>query len=334
MIPCKDAGTRRHKAQTPRLEAHMKNQDWKFDLQLFADGGAGAAGGEGGADTGAEGEAAVPVNPNRKQRKSNPLANVKYGIQPEQQAREASAAPQGEETPADPDAEWNAAKEKYRELYQRDTTNIVKERLKNSKQAEAQMEKLAPVLAGLAQKYGKDTTDLDGIIAAYTDDDSLYEQEAMERGLDVSVLKHIKQLEADKAASEAKAVAQRNQAHIQGLWEQGEALKQIFPGFDLWTELQNPQFMRLTSPEVGISVEDAYHLIHRKEIQAASAQIVAQKTQQKLSQAAASGVRRPSENGSQSVSSALDIRDDPSKWSKADREEVKRRARSGEKIFL
>ncbi len=317
----------------------MFNLDWKF-APLFAPDG-GAVGGEGGADAGAQGEDAVSVNPNRRQRKGNPLANVRYGIQPEQpKPEEPAPAPEGKEEPADLDAEWDALKKgKFKDYFGRDTENIIKERLKKPNEAKAQMEKLAPVLENLAQKYGiKDVSDIDGLVAAYTNDDSLYAEEAEKRGMDIPTLKVVKQLETEKAQREAQdrqnAIDQRNQAHLQNLVQQSEALKQAFPSFDLVQEFQNPQFVRLTSPEVGISVEDAYHLIHRKEIQAASAQVIAEKAQQKLSQATASGMRRPSENGSQSVSPALDIRDDPSKWSKADREEVKRRVRMGERILL
>jgi hypothetical protein len=98
--------------------------------------------------------------------------------------------------------------------------------------------------------------------------------------------------------------------------------------------MQNPVFQRLTSPEVGIDVETAYWTLHRQELQTAAMQVAAQKTSQKLSQSIQSGINRPAENGSRNVSPALDIRDDPSKWSKADREEVKRRVRNGERIIL
>ena len=154
----------------------------------------------------------------------------------------------------------------------------------------------------------------------------------------VSAYKQLKALEADKAQREAQEAQslqeQQFQQHIQGLIAQGEKLKATFPGFDLRTELQNPTFQRLTSPEVGIDVETAYWTIHRNELQTAAMQVAAQKTSQKLSQSIQSGITRPAENGSRNVSPALDIRDDPSKWSKNDREEVKRRVRNGERIIL
>lgn len=317
--------------------------DGKFDLTLFDGGAAGAgAGGDGGAgaDAGATGqEDAAPVNPNRRQKRTNPLANVRYGIQPTQttEGAQVTAAPESEEQP-NLDEEWQTVKEKFKEQFGRDTANIVKDRLKNSKQAEAQMQKLAPILTAMAEKYGKGADDIDGIVAAYTDDDSLYEAEAMERGLPVSVVKQIRQLEADKQARDQQAQQDEQtrmiQQHIQQMAVDFEKVRSSFPNADLRTELQNPAFARLTSPEVGVSVSDAYWLIHRNEIEPQAMQVAAQKTQQKMSQAIQSGMRRPSENGSKATAPALDIRDDPRLWSKQDREEVKRRARTGEKIYL
>ena len=315
--------------------------DGELDLTLFDDGGSAAGGDGGAASAGAEvQEAAAPVNPNRRQRRENPLANVRYGIQPEQQSGNAqgNAAPAEQEAQPNLDEEWKTVKERFKEQFGRDTASIVKDRLKNSKQAETQMQKLAPILTAMAEKYGKGADDIDGIVAAYTDDDSLYEAEAMERGLPVSVVKQIKQLEADKAARDQQAQQDEQtrmfQQHIQRMATDFEAVKAAFPNADLRTELQNPAFARLTSPEVGVSVNDAYWLIHRNEIEPQAMQIAAQKTQQKMSQAIQSGMRRPSENGSKQVSPALDIRDDPSKWSKQDREEVKRRVRMGEPVYL
>ena len=314
-----------------------EKQIWKFDLTLFDGGaGAGAGGGEGGAgaDTGVDAGDAVPTNPNRR-RKENPLAHVRYG----KQEGAPTEVAQAQETQTDPEAEWKAMKEKHKELFGRDTSAIVQERLKNSKQAEATLAKLAPVFEGLGKKYGKDAADIDGILAAYTDDDSLYEEEAAEAGMTVSAYKQLKQLQDDKKARDAQEAQslqeQQMQRHIQGMIQDFETnVKSVFPHADLRAELQNPQFARLTSPEVGLSAKDAYWLMHREEIQSQAMQVAVQKSQQKMSMAVQSGRNRPVENGARAVSPALEIRDDPSKWSRADRDEVKRRVRNGEKIVL
>lgn len=313
-----------------------KDVAWKFDLTLFDGGaGAGAGGGEGGtgSDAGATAEAAAPT-PTRRH-KENPLAHVRYGKQEEAP----QAAPQAQEEQADPEGEWKAAKEKYKDYFNRDTSSIVQDRLKNSKQAEATLAKLTPLLEQTAKKYGKEATDIDGMMAAYTDDDSLYEEEAAKAGMSVSAFKQLAQLQAEKQqreAFEAKNMQeQRFQQHFRNVamdFEQN--VKSVFPNADLMAELRNPTFQRLTSPEVGVSAKDAFWLIHRAELESKTMETVAHKTQQKLSQSMQNTRNRPVENGSRAVSPALDIRDDPSKWSKADREEVKRRVRNGEKVIL
>lgn len=314
--------------------------DHKFDLRLF-DGAAGAGDGAGGggessaANAGVTEAAAVPQNPTRR-RKADPYANVQFG-----KAKNAQAQEQPKATPEqpDPEAEWKAAKEKHRELFNRDTSGIVQARIANTKQAEETLSKLSPILDGLGKKYGKQADDIDGILAAYTDDDSLYEDEAAKAGIPVAVYKQMEHLKADKAARDAKDAQtlqeQQFQQHIQGMIADFDTnVKSVFPQADLRAELQNPEFRRLTSPEVGVSAKDAYWLVHRAEIQSQTMQVAAQKAQQKLSQSVQSGIARPDENGTRNVSTPLDIRDDPAKWSKAEREEVKKRVRMGQKIIL
>lgn len=186
------------------------------DLQLFAEGaGTGAGDGSDGQDNNQQGTP-EPQLTHKHGRRQNPLADVKYGVQPEaaeQPAAEEEASQDDADTGAEPTREeWEAMKKgKFAKFYGEDVSSTVKDRLKNSKQSEEQMRKLAPVLEGLSKKYGKDVTDIDGLIAAYNDDDSLYEEEAMEKGLSVSTLKSIKQLERANAQMKAQQEADAQQ---------------------------------------------------------------------------------------------------------------------------
>ena len=129
---------------------------------------------------------------------------------------------------------------------------------------------------------------------------------------------------------------QRLQNHFLKLEQQGEALKKVFPNFDLRTELQNPKFAQMTSPNSLMSLEDAYYAVHRKEIEAARSQVIAQKTAEKFSNAIQAGSRRPDENGTSGQAPSVTTFD-YSKASKEQRESLKRqiyaaRAR-GEKLY-
>lgn len=315
-----------------------------LDLQLFdgAGGGSGAAAGAAGGGDAGQGssgqEVAPPVSPRRNR---NPLAHVKYGkqpdampaAQPQQNAKQESAPAE-----ADLDAEWEELRNgRHKERVDAAIQRAVMDRFKGRQDAEQQMATLAPAIEALAKKHGKDATDLAGIVAAITDDDSLYEEEAIARGLPTDVVKTMHKLKQDNDALTQRESQRQSemafQQHFQSLAMQAEKLKQTIPGFDLHAELKNPRFANMTSPNGGVSVEDAYYAIHHKEIQQGAMTYAVQQTQKQVAQSIQAGQKRPSENGMRNQPAA-DVRDDPRKWSKADRAEVRRRIMMGEKIVL
>lgn len=226
--------------------------------------------------------------------------------------------------------------------YNKEISAIVSQRVKAAKASEEALQKLTPALEVLARKYGLDADklDYDALAKAVSDDSSYYENRALEMGVPVETAKRIDQQERDAARQkriEQDALErQRIEQHIAKLQREGDELKQTFPNFNLRQELNNPVFARMTSPGVGLSVADAYYAVHRNEIQAASMQVAAKKTAEKLSNAIASNSGRPQENGTSSQApsvSTFDYR----KMSKAQREDLKRRIRDaaarGEKLY-
>ena len=118
--------------------------------------------------------------------------------------------------------------------------------------------------------------------------------------------------------------------------QQEQALKAVIPNFDLRTEMQNPTFARLTSPSVGLSVEDAFYAVHRREMQAQSMQVAAQQTRQMISNAIVSGTNRPDETGTVSQApsvSKFDYRNATPAQRKALKDEIRRAAAEGRKIY-
>lgn len=116
------------------------------------------------------------------------------------------------------------------------------------------------------------------------------------------------QTEAEGVEGALEAVREREEPfreHFLALEEQGQRLKALFPGFDLRRELGNPLFARMTAPDVGIPVEDAYYALHRAEVQAAAMQVTAQKTAEMISEAIRSGSMRPAENGAASQGASV-----------------------------
>ena len=226
--------------------------------------------------------------------------------------------------------------------YNKQMQAVVQSRLRSAKGAEETLSKLTPALELLARKHGQDPAnpDYEALAKAISDDESYYEDKALEMGVNVETAKRIDQQERDTARQQRQEAMnleqQKFQQHIMKLEQQGEAMKKVFPNFDLRTELKNPYFARMTSPNVGISVEDAYYAVHRKEIQAASMQVAAQQTAKKISNSIQAGRNRPSENGTSGQAPSVTTFD-YSKASREQREELKRQIRAaaarGEKLY-
>jgi len=329
----------------------MFNKKW-LNLQLFAGEGAGDGGGEGAttgesnADAGHQRllELGVPEAKIRKNRAyklntptANPAAKQEQAQEPQQEQAAAAENPTEENTTGSP------ARMSWDEImadpeYNKQMQAVVQSRLRSAKGAEDTLGKLTPALEVLARKHGQDPAniDYDALAKAISDDESYYEDKALEMGVSVETAKRIDQQERDTARQqreqERTLEQQKFQQHIVKLEQQGEEMKKLFPNFDLRTELQNPVFARMTSPNVGISVQDAYYAVHRNEIQTAAMQVTAQKTAQKISNAIQSGSRRPHENGTSGQAPSVTTFDYRS-MSPEQRKSLKDRIRSGEKIY-
>jgi hypothetical protein len=339
----------------------MTKNNW-LNLQLFAGegtgdgGGEGASSGESAVDAGQQRllELGVPAEKIRKRQKSAvklpdgavrtaPTTPKAQEAQGEQQTNEQVAAadnPTEEKSETKSRMTWDEIMADPE--YNKNMQATIKGRLKEAHEAADQLKKLAPALELLARQHNLDVNniDYDALTQAISDDNAFYEDKALEMGVPIETAKKIDQEERQTARQqreqERTLEEQKIQNHLAGLEAQGEALKKIFPNFDLRTELQNPAFFRMTSPNVGISVEDAYFAVHRNEIQAATSQVTAQKTMQKISNSIQAGSYRPDEAGITGQASSVTTFD-YSKASKDQREALKKAIRDaaarGEKLY-
>lgn len=335
-------------------------ENFKLNLQLFA--GEGATGtGEGGgqAPSGENATAAaeqklrelgVPEDKIRKRvsKVASKMPTTTANAAPVEQKTEDTKAettpPQ--DNPTEEKAE-TPARMSWDEImkdpeYNKQMQAVVQSRLKSAKGAEEALGKIAPALEVLARKYELDPAnmDYDALAKKINDDDSYYEDKALEMGVSVETAKKVDQMEREterqKAQEQRTLQEQKIQQHFVKLEQQADAMKKVFPNFDLRTELQNPAFARMTAPNVGISVEDAYYAIHRNEIQTAAMKITAQKTAEKISNAIQSGSRRPDESGVSSQAPSVNTFDYRNA-SRDQREALKKRIRDaaarGEKLY-
>lgn len=334
----------------------MKNSKWML-LQLFAgEGGAGAAGGagDGGVAASATGENSadagqrllelgVPKDKIRRRATRNEVSLPEGAIRtaptpaPTQVSQEQAAA-------AVPTEEKQEAKRlTWAEImadpeYNQEMQKTMRARLSKSKSAENALAQLTPALQIMARSYGLNTDQLDysALAEKITADDKLYEQKALELGVAPEIARKLDQFdmmqERQKNQQKKTMQEQAMQRHYAGLLQQGEALKQKIPGFDLQQELKNRTFFRLTAPGVGFSVEEAYGMVHRKEIQ----QAVQQVTAQQMANAIQAGAARPDENGVASYAPSVatfDYRSASKDQRAALKKAIRDAAARGEKLY-
>ena len=300
-----------------------------LNLQLFAEGASGGDGGTGA--EGATGVTATAAGSQPKGVKSNPLANVVYG----KQAEETAPAAEVVETPTeDRNAKFEALiKGEYKDLYDQRVQDTVQKRLKNSKETVDRYNALSPTLEILAKKYGVDATNIEALNKAIEEDDSYFEEEALEKGITVEQLKEIRKMEKENADLKRQMEEQNRKENANKLYsqwmEQADKAKAIYPSFDLRAEMQNPQFVNLLRS--NIDVRTAYEVIHKDEIIPAAMRFTAKAVEQKITNKIIANGARPAENGNSSQGASV-TKSDVSQLTKADRAEIARRVARGEKI--
>lgn len=262
------------------------------------------------------------------------------GAQEENQAEQAEPGRNGAQPSGKPSFDELMQDPEYNQQMQQ----VVRKRLKNSQAAQQDLDKLAPALELLAGQYGLDVHaqgfDLQQLADAVTSDAKFYEEKAAQLGTTVETAMRVDRMEREaaerKRQDERNLEQQRMQRHYMSLQQQAQQMRELFPGFDLQQELRNPVFARMTAPDINLPVRDAYYAVHREQLQAASMQVAAQKTAQKLSNAIASGQARPAENGTTqqpASTSTLDYRNMTRQQRDALKQQIRRAAARGEKVY-
>lgn len=308
-----------------------------LNLQLFAEGGAaGASAGDGGTAQG-QGVIAGAASQQMKGAKGNSLADVKYGVQPEESAP-AAEVQKTTEVPTDLNAEFEKLiKGQYKDQYDARVQDTIRNRLKGKDSQIADLtdkqNAVAPILELLAKKYGVDAADIKSLNKAIQADDSYFEQEAMERGMSVKDLKAIRKMEQENADLKRQMQEQQTKEKADKLYaqwlQQEQDTKKVYPSFDMQAEMQNPKFVDLLKS--NIDVRTAYEVLHKDEIIPAAMQFTAKTVEQKIAKKIAANGARPDENGMGSRSAAV-VKSDVSQLSSKDIAEISRRVARGEKI--
>lgn len=261
-----------------------------WNLQLFA---------EGGADTGASEGTAIPSD-----------TGVETGDAAQNQGVNSDAADQSEET-ENPETTEESFEDlingKYKKEYKEHTSKIIRDRLKGTQNelddANKFRDSVSPVLQMLAEQYHCKPEEVETITQKMMDDNARYEEEALERGMDVDTLKGVKQLEyqnqvLEKHLQQAEVEARRRE-DFERINLEAEDLKQLYPNFDLQAELENPEtgeeFARRL--DLGFGVKNTFESIHLQEILSSQAQAIANKEAERVASSVKANGKRPVENG-------------------------------------
>lgn len=247
--------------------------------------------------------------------------------------------------------------DEYKQAFQQKTEDIVKGRVAKLSGYKDAVETMRPMLLDMATMLGLDTSEPDkldyaALVQAYRSDPENYRKAATAKGTDVEsartsvqtqveteqLKRRVTELEGEKKQSVQQEMQNRIlDQHMTKLRQQELELRKSVPDFSLDKELNDPEtgkkFRDLTMPGSGWSVMDAYRLIHWDAIQKANKEAAAKQAMAAVAGSIAAGQQRPRENnpsaGSGSSQHALF-----SQRSKAEKEDIIKRVKRGEKVYL
>ena len=310
-------------------------------LQMFAEGGDGAAEGTGEAAA-AEKAAAAPAQGKGREAAA---AEVDEMLSPAEEPDAEEDTAEGEEqdgaadkSSTDPEAHRKAFGELMRGEYNREFGEMIVQA--TQKAYDSILNEQGPVgriLNALGQKYGTAPGDYEALAAAVeggvVKDDAYYEDMAMKKGISVQLAKEMDALESEnakhRAAEQQRAEAAKMEA-IQQEWDAAaERIRAEDPGFDIKTALADPDFAQML--KLGVKMEDAYKARYFDDIMARRTTQTAKTVEKGVEARIRQRGARPSENGTNPGGAAV-LKTDVSKLTPAQCEELERRAMRGQII--
>lgn len=315
-------------------------------LTLFGEGGsAGAAGGPAGTGTGdgtgAAAQAQTTGTAPKATGKAEDLSKVVYGRQAAAQDAPADTNDAGqvkgatETKPENHKATFDELLQdpEYKAEFQKRFDKQFNKRFAENKAQSEQMAKLAPALNLLAGKYGVEAGNIDALLEAINGDNELIERQAYDKGMEPDAYREYNRMLAENQALKQAEAERQRQTQINEQYtrwtQQAEQAKLTYPGLDLRTEVQNPQFAQLLG--AGVDVATAYQVVHMGELSSQLVQKTAQEVKTSTVNAMQANKGRPRENGT-SAPKAATYKSDASKLSAKDFDEIIRRSARGERI--
>ena len=285
----------------------------KMDLQLFSEGGDGGAAGDAGEGGGSAAvfnvgdvledgtvvdedlAASMREFPDMYRNQGTKQARAQaQGMDQEKKSQVSSLGFNPAELTRE---QWDELKKQV-PFYGEDVHGAVDRRFKNQKDATTELEaaqkqlnELSQLLTSMMKQMGLGSIEE---LAEHVRNIDL-EAEAEEQDMTVEQLRAMKELKAQNEQMTEAMLQEKNKAHIAGLFQQAEELKKIFPDFDLTKELQNPEFVEMTSPAGKRSVAQAFMALHGMDLMSQIAAMGVHAGQQQTAKAIQANAMRPVE---------------------------------------
>lgn len=281
----------------------------RFDLQLFAEEGASAA----------TDEAAAAAEPT---------------------AAGAEAVGQDQQPAQEQKASFNdlLKDDQYKREYDKRVEGAVRRRMRA---ADAKFAQMDPMFDVLAKKYGigrgdDGKLDMQALMAAVMSDDVLLEEQAAEEGLTPEGMRKVMRAEQIVRSMKAQQAEQENMRLFSAIQEEAEALKAVYPDFDLDAEIGDERFgsllISLQRAGVDAPLRTAYEVAHRQELLQRAVNYTAAKARQDVAASVQSNLSRPREMGSSGAPAQSSF--DPEKMTKKDYEAIKAKVSRGGRVSI
>lgn len=281
----------------------------RFDLQLFAEEGASAA----------TDEAAAAAEPT---------------------AAGAEAVGQDQQPAQEQKASFNdlLKDDQYKREYDKRVEGAVRRRMRA---ADAKFAQMDPMFDVLAKKYGvgrgdDGKLDMQALMAAVMSDDGLLEEQAAEEGLTPEGMRKVMRAEQIERSMQAQQAEQENMRLFAAIQEEAEALKAVYPDFDLDAEIGDERFgsllISLQRAGVDAPLRTAYEVAHRQELLQRAVNYTAAKARQDVAASVQSNLSRPREMGSSGAPAQSNF--DPEKMTKKDYEAIKAKVSRGGRVSI
>lgn len=281
----------------------------RFDLQLFAEEGASAA----------TDEAAAAAEPT---------------------AAGAEAVGQDQQPAQEQKASFNdlLKDDQYKREYDKRVEGAVRRRMRA---ADAKLAQMDPMFDVLAKKYGigrgdDGKLDMQALMAAVMSDDGLLEEQAAEEGLTPEGMRKVMRAEQIERSMQAQQAEQENMRLFAAIQEEAEALKAVYPDFDLDAEIGDERFgsllISLQRAGVDAPLRTAYEVAHRQELLQRAVNYTAAKARQDVAASVQSNLSRPREMGSSGAPAQSNF--DPEKMTKKDYEAIKAKVSRGGRVSI